>query len=234
MLSTSQNFIISEYTCEQVRADFSAYLDGDVTGVAMAAIANHLDACRDCAADFESWRTIQQSLTTLGPAATPADLQHQLRSAIAFEREQGTHLSLIGRFLDAWSSWLAPAALRLSGAIAAAVMMVAGLGWMFAAPLSVQANDDNMAHLIAPHFLYAQVPPQPIALDRDAPILVDAKVDSEGRVYDFSILAGPTDPSVQRQVEQNLLDSVFKPATVFGVPVRGHVVMTYMGVSVRG
>jgi hypothetical protein len=27
---------------------------------------------------------------------------------------------------------------------------------------------------------------------------------------------------------------VFKPATVFGVPVRGHVVVTFTGVSVKG
>jgi hypothetical protein len=39
---------------------------------------------------------------------------------------------------------------------------------------------------------------------------------------------------VRRQVEQNLLTSVFKPATVFGVPVDGHVMLTYTGVSVRG
>jgi hypothetical protein len=35
-------------------------------------------------------------------------------------------------------------------------------------------------------------------------------------------------------VEQNLLTSVFRPATVFGVPVDGHVMLTYAGVSVRG
>jgi hypothetical protein len=39
---------------------------------------------------------------------------------------------------------------------------------------------------------------------------------------------------VKIRVENNLLTSVFTPATVFGVPVRGHVVITYTGVSVRG
>jgi hypothetical protein len=110
---------------------------------------------------------------------------------------------------------------------------------MFAAPLAaVQASDDAMSHLVAPRYLYSQVPPQPIKTHRDepsdVPIVVEAMVDSKGRVYDYTILAGPQDPSVRVRVEDNLLSSIFKPATVFGVPVRGHVVMTYTGVSVRG
>lgn len=220
--------------CGPIRAEFSDYLDGAVTGVAMAAIAEHLDGCDECSREFENWRAVQQSLAELGPAAPPGRLQAQLRQAIAMERERGTHLSVPGKFLMAWKSWLAPAALRFSGALIAAMVLLGGLGWMFGAPLAVQANDDNLAHLVGPRYLYSQVPPQPVTLDRDSPIMVEAKVDTNGRVYDYSIIAGPSDPGVRLQVEQNLLASVFKPATLFGTPVRGHVVLTYTGVSVRG
>ena len=65
-------------------------------------------------------------------------------------------------------------------------------------------------------------------------MVVEAKVDTQGRVYDYAVLAGPRDPKVLIKVEDNLLASVFEPATVFGVPVRGHIVMTFAGVSVRG
>jgi hypothetical protein len=78
------------------------------------------------------------------------------------------------------------------------------------------------------------VPPQPIPAPHDAPIIVEALVNEQGRVYDYTILDGPHDPKVQVRVEDNLLASVFRPATVFGSPVRGHVVLTYTGVSVRG
>jgi hypothetical protein len=88
--------------------------------------------------------------------------------------------------------------------------------------------------LIAPHYLYSQVPPIEVQAGRDVPVLIDAKVDTSGRVYDYIIIDGPSDPAVRLQVEQNLLNSVFKPATVFGVPVHGHVMLTYAGVSVRG
>ncbi|HSY35278.1 MAG TPA: hypothetical protein VK814_05965 [Acidobacteriaceae bacterium] len=133
-----------------------------------------------------------------------------------------------------WKSSIAPLALRLSGGFAVTLVLAGGLFWMFGAPMAVLANDDGMAHLVAPRYMYSQVPPEPISTKRDVPIVVDAMVDSSGRVYRYSILEGPTDSEVNIRVENNLLSSVFAPATVFGVPVRGHVVITYTGVSVRG
>jgi hypothetical protein len=225
--------------CEAVRGGFSDYLDGAVTGIEMAAIATHMEDCSGCAEEFAAWRGIQRSLGDLGPARPPARLQARLREALAEERARGAHLSFAGRALLLWQRTFAPVALQVSGGLAAALVLAGGLTWMFAAPLAaVQASDDAMTHLVAPRYLYSQVPPQPISVHRDepsdVPIVVEAMVDSKGRVYDYSILAGPKDPGVRVRVEDNLLSSVFKPATVFGVPVRGHVVMTYSGISVRG
>jgi hypothetical protein len=217
-----------------VRSGFSAYLDSAMSGVEMAAISAHLQSCSECAVDFNMWREVQRSLGELGPAQPPARLQTRLQAVIATERERGAHLPFHHRALLLWKSSIAPLTLRLSGGLAVAVMLVGGLSWVFGAPIAVQANDDAMAHLVAPRYMYSQVPPEPINTLRDVPIVVEAMVDITGRVYDYSILDGPQDPQVKVRVENNLLGSVFMPATVFGVPVRGHVVMTYTGVSVRG
>jgi hypothetical protein len=221
--------------CIHVREDFSEYLDGAIPGVAMAAIANHLTDCNPCAEEFAALRTVQQSLADLGPAKAPERLQAQLREAIATEHAHGTHLPFTGRFLKAWNSWLAPAALRASSAFVLALVLLGTLGWMFAAPItSVQANDDNQANLIAPRFLYSAVPPEAISADNSVPVMVEAKVNTDGQVYDYTIIAGPTDPASRIHIEENLLSSVFKPATLFGVKVPGHVMLTYSGISVRG
>jgi hypothetical protein len=220
--------------CAAVRAEFSAYLDGAVSGVEMAAISRHLGGCNECAKDFEVWRQVQRSLGELGPQTPPARLQARLRAAIAAERERGAHLPFFERALLIWRSSLAPLALRLSGGFAVTLVLAGALCWVFGAPIAVQANDAGMANLIAPRYLYSQVPPEPISTQRDVPIVVDAMVDSSGRVYRYTILEGPKDNEVNVRVENNLLSSVFTPATVFGIPVRGHVVMTYTGISVRG
>lgn len=219
--------------CAAVRAEFSPYLDGRTTGVEMAAIAQHLDACRPCAAEFSAWRSVQTALGRIGKAKAPARLQARLMGAIAIEKARGTHLSPVRRLAYSWRL-MAPMALRLTGGFAAAIVLLGTSISFLDLSGAVLANDDDQAHLIAPQYIYSQVPPQPIETRHDVPILVEARVDTDGRVYDYRILEGPKDRAAVLQVEQNLLVSVFRPATVFGVPVKGHVMMTYAGVSVRG
>ena len=228
----SKKFQEALQECTTVRSGFSAYLDGAVTGVEMAAISGHLETCRACAKDFKAMREVQRSLAELGSAQPPMGLQARLRATLAAERERGTHLPLHRRMLLLWRSSLAPLALRLSGGLAASALLAGGLSWMFGAPIPVQANDDGMAHLVAPRYLYSDMPVEPILTKMDVPIVVEAMVDSDGHVYDYSFLDGPRDPGVRARVENNLVGSVFRPATVFGVPVRGHLVITYIGVSV--
>jgi hypothetical protein len=221
--------------CGDLRAGFSAYLDGAMTGVEMKAISTHLEACGDCGAEFAVWRDVQRSLGELGSARPPARLHARLREAIAVERERGSHLSWPRRALLLWRTSLASLAVAVGGGLAAALVLAGGMIWLFAAPLAaVQASDSAMANLVAPRYLYSEVPPLPMDDRRDVPVVVEAQVDSQGRVYDYSILEGPQDSAVKVRVEGNLLASIFQPATVFGVPVRGHVVVTYTGVSVRG
>jgi hypothetical protein len=221
--------------CGNLRSGFSASLDGAMSGVEMAAISAHLEACGECDTEFAIWREVQRSLGELGPARPPARLQTRLREAIAVERERGSHLSLPRKAQLFWRTSLASLAVPVGGGLAAALVIAGGLTWLFAAPLAaVQASDSPMANLVAPRYLYSEVPPQPIDDRRDVPVVVDALVDSQGRVYDYSIVEGPRDSAIKVRVEGNLLASIFQPATVFGVPVRGHVVVTYTGVSVRG
>ncbi|MDE1156610.1 MAG: anti-sigma factor [Acidobacteriaceae bacterium] len=180
-------------------------------------------------------RSLQRTLSELGPVAAPSDLQTQLRRAISVELTQQRHLPWHNRLTSRWQLSLAPMALRLAGGCALTVMIAGGLCWLFAAPLvSVEANDDKLAHLTPPRYLYSQVPPEEISTSNDAPVIVNAKVDEKGRIYDYQIVSGALSPSLRLLIEQNLLASVFRPATVFGAPVRGHVVLTYAGISVRG
>lgn len=220
--------------CLAAQTAFSAYLDGALSGVEMGRVADHLRGCAPCATEFDAWRTMQSVLGELGPAKAPVRLQERLRAALDVEREHGTHLPLFKRVELIWQTSVAPLAVQTAGGMAAAVLLLAGLFRLFGPGVEVQANDDGLAHLIGPHYLYSQVPLMAVKTGRDIPVLIDARVDTHGRVYDYTILDGPCDETVRRQVEQNLLSSIFKPATVFGVPVDGHVMVTYAGVSVSG
>lgn len=220
-------------TCFEMREGFSAYLDGAMSGVEMAVLSSHMDGCADCAAEFHAWRDVQNALAHVGPAVPPARLQAKLRAAIADEFAKGTHLPWHRRLASIWDRTLAPLALRVSGAMAVALVLLGGLAWAFATPIAVQANDDGLADLKAPRYLYSQVPAIPLAMSADVPVVIEARISASGRVYDYSVIEGKLDPLVEQQLGQNLLASIFRPASVFGTPVKGHVVLTFTGVSVH-
>src|ERR1700733_4557616 len=105
-MSLSLEMTTVSNACAGVREEFSPYLDGDMSGVAMQSMAKHLDGCEDCAAEFEAWREIQGSLAAMGSAKAPAHLQEQLRAAISDERHRGTHLAWHRRLATVWHATL--------------------------------------------------------------------------------------------------------------------------------
>ena len=222
--------------CRKFQSSFSAYLDGAVSGHEMQQIALHLDNCDRCAGEFAALRAMQQTLATLGPAKAPEDLGLRLRLAISHEQARRE-----SNWLDAlslrWDNAIRPWLVQVSAGFAGAVVLVGGIGLllgMVAVPEPVMANDEPLGAMTAPHYLYSTVSPGAIISNRDSVIVVEAYVNSQGRVYDYNIVSGPDDPAVRSQVVDQLLMSVYQPASVFGAPVRGRVVLTFSGISVRG
>lgn len=222
--------------CDSIRPSFSAYLDGAISGRQMQEIARHLESCDDCKREFDGLCSMQQSLAILGPARAPADLGMKLRLAISHERA-----AMKSNWKDAfslkWDNTVRPLLVQASAGFAGSVVLVGGimlLLGMVAAPEPVMANDEPLGAITVPHYLYTAVNPHVITTSHGAPIVVEAYVNDQGRVYDYNIVSGPIDVAIKSQVVDQLVMSVFQPASVFGSPVRGTVVLTFSGVSVRG
>ena len=222
--------------CDSIRSSFSAYLDGAISGHQMQEVARHLESCEDCRQEFDGLRAMQQSLALLGPAKAPSDLGMKLRLAISHERA-AMKSSWKDTFSLKWDNTIRPLLVQASAGFAGSVVLVGGimlLLGMVAAPEPVMANDEPLGAITVPHYLYSAVSPHAITTNHDAPIVVEAYVNEQGRVYDYNIVSGPVDATVKNQVVDQLVMSVFQPASVFGSPVRGRVVLTFAGVSVRG
>ncbi len=222
--------------CDHVRSSLSIYLDGAVTGVEMQRIGDHLDVCSDCAAEFELTRRLQQTLATLGPPRVPPDLSLRLRLAISHEGSR-SWASRLERFSLTWQNAFRPIIMQASAGFAGAVLLLGSILFLLGAMSAanpVMANDEPLGAMTAPHYLYSVAGIQPVTTAEDSTIIVEALVNARGQVYDYRIVSGPQDAEVRSQVVDRLLASVFQPASVFGVPVRGHVVMAFAGISVRG
>jgi len=223
--------------CTRTRAQFSEYLDGMITGVAMQQVARHLESCTDCAEDFAGWRSTQSVLAELGPLKPPVDLSLRLRVALSQERSK-TPASYLARWQTYWQNTIAPIALQASAGLASTVLLLGTVGLMigmFAAPEPAAARDEPIGMVSSARFLYsANSASDPDMVASTSPLVVEAMVNGDGRVYDYRILSGSTDKQTRASLENLLLFSVFEPARVFGQPVRGLAVMSFAGVSVKG
>jgi anti-sigma factor RsiW len=221
--------------CQKARSSFSAYLDGAVSGKQMQQIAGHLESCNDCSREFAAMRAMQRTLASLGPAKAPADLGLRLRLAISHEQAK-RNSSWFDILSLKWENAVRPMLMQVSAGFAGAVLLVGSIGLLLgivAVPQPVMANDEPLGAMTAPHFLYSAVNSSSIVTDHDSMIVVEAYVNSQGRVYDYNIVSGPESQVVQNQIVNQLLMSVFEPASVFGAPVRGRVVLTFSGISVH-
>lgn len=224
--------------CSAMQARFSEYLDGRLTGREMQRIAAHLEECRGCGAEWTSLRQTQSSLAALGPAQEPEDLLLRIRVAVSQERARRRQ-SPFHAWNLAWRNTVGPFLLQAAAGFASAVLLlgtVVVLVGIVAKPEAAQATgDEPLGMATSPRLLYslAGTGDNEIAA-LPGPIVVEALVNGQGKVYDFRIVSGPTDAATRSQVEDLLVPLFFEPARFFGQPVRGLAVISFSGVSVRG
>jgi anti-sigma factor RsiW len=222
--------------CKNVMEAFSGYLDGTISGREMQAISGHLENCNACSNEFTAWRGIQQVLASVGPLKAPADLGLKLRLAISHESARRK-----GHWWDSisvrWDNVFRPALVQAGAGLAGSLVLVGSivlLVGVVAAPEAVLANDEPLGALTTPHYLYSAAPSQPVITPEDTTIVIQADIDGAGKVYDYTIVSGPEDEKTQAQIRDQLMLLHYEPARVFGEPVRGRVLITFAGASVRG
>jgi len=219
-------------SCLETRSQFSAYLDGAVSGAEMHAIATHMEECGECAAEFAEWREMQRMLASAAAAKPPADMGLRLRVAISQERARTTRHRL-DVWQMRWQNTVAPMLARGAAGLVTALILVGALGLMIgtvaAAPPTVAANESMADRTSTPQFLYTVGASDSRVTFRN-PVVVQADVNESGRVYAYRILSGPRTEAVREQLDNFLLMSHFTPAQVYGMPVPGHAVLSFSGV----
>jgi len=222
--------------CEHVRALFSDYLDGALTGHEMMDVSSHLESCKACKAEFTGWRAMQHSLAMIGTAKAPENLGLKLRLAISHEKVKSV-TTWKDRLELAWANTLRPFALRTAAGLASATIIVGGmLGMLTAVTPTAQSvmADDDLGAYTQPHYKYSAANMDAMLVDADNPVVVEALLNSRGQIYDYNIVSGTLSADARHNLEQRLLVSVYEPAKVFGTPVRSRIILTFSGISVRG
>jgi anti-sigma factor ChrR (cupin superfamily) len=80
-------------SCRKVAKQLQAYLDGEVDNATHDAIAAHLEMCRDCGLEADTYLAIKASLSVSGDRLQPVDdeVLHRLRDFAAKVRDDSGH-----------------------------------------------------------------------------------------------------------------------------------------------
>jgi hypothetical protein len=219
--------------CIEAKSMFSPYLDGAVTGTEMLALTRHLDSCGRCQQEYVSLRRTQQLLSQVGRRKAPGDLSLKLRLAISREAAQARRPYFQGvgiRLENAFRGFMVPA----TAGLAAAVVIFGFLMGFFALPLQAGNPDVPLMLNTAPQLQQSAFG---TALDSisDDSLVIEAYVDSNGRVQDYRVLSSPQDAKgLPSQVKNMLIFSTFRPATSMGRPTVGRAVLSFSMVRVKG
>jgi len=229
--------------CREAQHCLPGYLDGAVPARDRAHLRRHLDSCGNCRRELERYRILAGQLANMDPVMAPADLAMRIRVQASRKHSWWMGVS------DFWArtrlisqNILKPLAFPATGGVltAIAVFLFVTQGMLVGLPVSADA-DDLPLNLVQPAELES-LAPFPIAdiggTDGHASggaLLLEATLDAQGQVVYYKILSGPTNAAVQRQIDQVLLFSRFRPQSEFGRPMGGgRVLLNFSEIRVRG
>jgi len=220
--------------CVEARSMFSPYLDGAVCGTEMLALTRHLDTCADCQRGYVSLRQTQQLLAKVGRRKAPEDLNLKLRLAISREAAQSRrpYFHDLGiRIENAIQGFMVPAT---AGLVTAVVIFGFLMGFL-ALPLRAGNPDVPLMLNTAPQLQQSAFG---TALEsiKDDSLVIEAYVDSNGRVQDYRVLSNPQQDNkdLPSPVKNMLIFTTFRPATSMGQPTSGRAVLSFSKISVKG
>jgi hypothetical protein len=211
----------------------SSYIDGAVTRSQLAQVNEHLCGCSGCAGHFASMQRAQSLVGSLGRKVAPPDLTLKLRVALSQEianSRRSRWEMLRVRWENAFNAVMVPATAGI-----VTTLIIFGVLISFLYPAQVSASNDVPTMLYTP----AQLRSTPFELSMGVAnadsLVVEAYVGPDGRVQDYRILSGPeNDAALLPQLKNMLIFTTFQPATAFGQPTSGRVILTFSKVQVKG
>jgi hypothetical protein len=219
--------------CPQARSLFSPYLDGAVTGTQMHALGQHLESCTGCRNDYSLLRQSQLLLAKAGKRKAPADLELKLRLAISREvahKRTPYFQGAMIRLENFFQGFMVPAT---AGLIAAVAIFGLVMG-MTAMPLQAANDDVPLMLYTAPQLQQAAFGTTLESINDDS-LVIEAYVDSNGRVQDYRILSDSQGSNqLLPQVKNMLIFTTFRPATAMGRPTSGRAVLSFSKINVHG
>jgi hypothetical protein len=218
--------------CTEAKRLFSPMLDSVLDHRQIPTLNKHLAECESCGPEYAALRRTRWLMTTMEPHPAPPELSLLLRVAISQELASRKHTrwdSLQVRWENALNAFMLPAT---AGLVSAVLIFGLLIGVLVPAHWS-SANDVPTKLYTPPEMTLAPFGLGSGTTNGDA-LLVEAVIDAHGRVQDYRVLNAPERTELSPEMKNALIFAQFRPATSFGLPTSGRVVISFSNINVGG
>jgi putative zinc finger protein len=216
--------------CKQTLKLLNSYVDDMLSWEEVASVDEHLHICSQCSHELHQLKTLRQLMRSMRRQQPPTDLA--LRTQIRASK-QDIRLVLERAFAKV-EDFLRPIAIpAFSGVALTVVFFIILLSTLFTgANLSASDRDIPLGLITEPRArsLYmSQFVQLGNLVSLREPITVETYVGTDGRIIDYKILSGPRDRATVRSLDEFFFFEVsFDPATSFGRPTHGKIVLSLL------
>ncbi len=216
--------------CHQIRDAFTDYVDANCPEDVRRAVRYHLRYCVCCGEDLDRWKAVRLDLRSLPRRRVSPAQALRLRVLLSQELHRNLLSRLVVRLDNVFKPLLLPASV---GTLTTVVFFGLIFGLLFAPRVDrVQDRPDVPLQLVTPPRVRVLAPMDFTANDEG--VVVVTSVDADGRVMDYRILSGERSPEFKSRLDRMMLFSTFQPATMFGRPTSGEVVLSLSQITVKG
>ena len=213
-------------SCLEIRNHFSDYLDDLCTQEARKSLRYHLSFCDVCREQLEQWQSIQEELRALPRRQVPPELALRLRVQMSRRLHRNILSSLWVRLQNALRPLLIPA----TGGVLTAVICFGLI--MGSQVVPITDGPDVAVQLVQPPRVQVLAPMDFNTGENGLAVL--AQINAAGHVKGYRVLSGQGSPELMRHLDRMVYFSSFQPATMFGKPTDGEVVLFLRRITVRG
>ena len=213
-------------TCLEIRHHFSDYMDDLCAPEARKSIRYHLSFCEVCLQQLDQWQMVREELRALPRRQVPPELALRMRVRVS----QRVHEKLFSRLWVRFENALKPLLIPATGGVLSALICFC----LFMGSRVVPVSDDpDVSVQWATPASVQELAPMDFNTDDNA-VVVLTQINAEGRAKGYQVLSGQGSPELMQRLDRMVYFSIFRPATMFGRPTDGEVVLSLRRITVRG
>jgi len=212
--------------CLEIRNHFSDYLDDQCTQEARKSVRYHLSFCEVCSEQLEQWQSVREELRALPRRQVPPELALRLR----VQMSQRLHRNFLSFLWVRLENALKPLLIPATGGVLTAVICFCL--FMGSRVMPITDDPDVSVQLVQPARVQ-QLAPMDFNTGDNGLVLL-TQINAAGRVKGYRVLSGQGSPELMQRLDRMVYFSSFQPATMFGKPTDGEVVLFLRRITVRG